>query len=66
VQAGRVRTDESEQIKIKAVSILFPLAFFGRGGSKGRKDAAPTVRKQELRQLARSGETLDADSNRQE
>jgi hypothetical protein len=66
VQAGRVRTDESEQIKIKAVSILFPLAFFGRGGSKGRKDAAPTVRKQELRQLARLGETLDADSNRQE
>jgi hypothetical protein len=66
VQAAASEPDESEQIKIKAVSILFPLAFFGRGGSKGRKDAAPTVRKQELRQLARSGETLDADSNRQE
>jgi hypothetical protein len=53
------------KIKIKAVSILFPLAFFGRGCSKGRKDAAP-VREQELRQLARLGETLDADPNRQE
>jgi len=65
VQAAVSETDESEQIKIRAVSILFPLAFFGRGRSKGRKDAAPTVRKQELRQLAGLGEKLDAESNRQ-
>src|ERR1700751_1059370 len=48
VQAATSATDESEQIKIKAVSILFPLAFFGGLCKGAARTRHPTERKKEL------------------
>ena len=37
MQAAASEAEESQQIKIRAVSILFPLVFLGSGYSAGRK-----------------------------
>jgi hypothetical protein len=52
VQAAASGAVESEQIRIKAVSILFPLSFLGMYPSKGRTNAAPDQAKQEASQFA--------------
>src|SRR5262249_41045561 len=58
VQAAASVTEESEQIKIKAVSILFPLAFLGGVVESAARTQHPVRRKQELGQLARWVRTL--------